>query len=217
MPERPAAVREAQIPLSHYLARDYDHAGRFASYWHQIDEVLRTGARRVLEVGIGNGLVHRYLRHRGVDVVTVDVNPMLEPDILADVTDLPLRTGGFEVILCAEVLEHLEFADVGQALSELRRVARRAVVLFVPDAGRCMRVHIDLPLLGGVHRVFELPGLWHMKTPWPDHRWELGLNGVGFGRLRSVLDDAGLSIERTYRVFGMPRHRCITAHVDGEP
>jgi SAM-dependent methyltransferase len=49
------------------------------------------------------------------------------------VTDLPLGDGAFDVALCAQVLEHLPWADVPRALRELARVSRTGVVLTVPD------------------------------------------------------------------------------------
>jgi 2-polyprenyl-3-methyl-5-hydroxy-6-metoxy-1,4-benzoquinol methylase len=45
-------------------------------------------------------------------------------------TSLPSRRGEFDVALCSETLEHV--SDVQAAVSELLRVARKAVVITVP-------------------------------------------------------------------------------------
>lgn len=50
-----------QVPKEHYF-EGYDEKARWISYWHQINEVLKTNARTVLEVGIGNGTVSDYLK-----------------------------------------------------------------------------------------------------------------------------------------------------------
>lgn len=49
---------------------------------------------------------------------------------VASVVDLPFADAAFDVVLCMEVLEHLD--DPARGLSELARVARVGVVLSVP-------------------------------------------------------------------------------------
>jgi len=116
-----------------YRSWSYNTKERLCSFWHQADEVRRLGAMSVVEVGIGSGLVAGWLRDRGVQVTTVDVDPALEPDLCASVTDLPVDDGRYDAALCCEVLEHLHFEDVVPALRELARVARLGVVVSVPD------------------------------------------------------------------------------------
>lgn len=50
--------------------------------------------------------------------------------VQADLYDLPFAAGEFDVVVCTEVLEHLERPR--DALRELARVARRHVVITVP-------------------------------------------------------------------------------------
>ncbi len=57
------------------------------------------------------------------DIAGVDCN-------IADVTKLPFADRSFQVVLCAEVLEHIP--EVEQAASEIERVAEKAVVIGVP-------------------------------------------------------------------------------------
>jgi SAM-dependent methyltransferase len=109
-------------------------------------EVARLVAERApgrsLEVGCGEGLVLEYLRRRHPRL-RVDG---LEPDgdalraarlrnpgtrlVHGDAYDLPIAAASYDLVLCLEVLEHLE--DPGRALAELRRVARRGCILSVP-------------------------------------------------------------------------------------
>jgi 2-polyprenyl-3-methyl-5-hydroxy-6-metoxy-1,4-benzoquinol methylase len=119
----------AQVEPSPYRRAAYDSKGHFISYWHRIDEILRQGPDNILEIGIGNGLLGKYLRDQGYRVTTLDHDPRLEPDIAASVLDLPLKDESFDVVACFEVLEHLPFEAVPQALSELRRVSRQSVLI----------------------------------------------------------------------------------------
>ncbi|MBF0623486.1 MAG: methyltransferase domain-containing protein [Magnetococcales bacterium] len=87
------------------------------------------GAQRVLDVGCGAGNLGRALKERGVPRVEgLEINPeaaRLARDRLdavhqGDVASMPLpfAPGAFDVMICADVLEHL--VDPGAALARLR-------------------------------------------------------------------------------------------------
>jgi ubiquinone/menaquinone biosynthesis C-methylase UbiE len=98
-------------------------------------------ARSVLEVGCGEGkLAHHLLRHAprpdrfvacdlSLERLPADLDPLLERRE-ATIYDLPFPDRSFDLVVCCEVLEHLERPALG--LTELARVARRAVLLSTP-------------------------------------------------------------------------------------
>ena len=135
---------QIQVAKSHYESSEYNSLERFTSYWHQIDEASRIGGR-IAEIGVGNGTVAAVLAARGFDVTTIDFDEALDPDIVADVRDLPVADDAFETVLAAEVLEHIPWDDLPRALSELGRVATRAVVVSVPDARPAVVISAWLP------------------------------------------------------------------------
>lgn len=122
-----------QLAVDVYWSRLYNTKERFASFWHQLDEVLELGGRTVLEVGPGSGLVTDWLRRAGQTVTTVDIDKAVAPDHVASVTELPLPDRSHDTVLCSEVLEHLPRDRVEPALRELARVADRGLVISVPD------------------------------------------------------------------------------------
>src|SRR4029077_8751035 len=66
----------------------------------------------------------------------VDVDPSVEPDILADLTDLSaIADGSADAVWAAHCIEHLYAHQVPRALSEFRRVLRADgfVCVIVPD------------------------------------------------------------------------------------
>ena len=97
-----------------------------------------------LDAGCGEGFVARVLRDRlpGLALTGCDLSPAAArlaaaqnpgaPFAAASLLALPFPDGAFDVVGCFEVLEHLPGAVPEQALRELARVARRAVVLSVP-------------------------------------------------------------------------------------
>src|SRR4051812_39743441 len=94
-----------QVPTAHYDWSHYNRKGRWASYWHQVDEVLATRAGTCLEIGTGSGEVRDALRRFGVEVTAIDIDADLGPQLVGDVRDLPCEDGSFDVVLASQVLE----------------------------------------------------------------------------------------------------------------
>lgn len=102
----------------------------------QIEAILEAARGRVLEVGSGNGAVAARLRDRRHDVVAVDVtmgsarasHERARCDaVLARLPDLPFADHAFDTVVCSHTLEHVP--DLWRAAEELRRVARRVIVV----------------------------------------------------------------------------------------
>jgi len=51
--------------------------------------------------------------------------------ILADVTQLPFKDNSFDVVVASEIIEHIHCTEA--ALEEIKRVARKNVVITVPN------------------------------------------------------------------------------------
>lgn len=188
-----------------YFDKEYDSKTRFASYWHQIREILDLEPANILEVGIGNGLVSGYLRSRGLEVTTLDIREELSPDIVASVLDMPLEDGSFDVVACYEVLEHLEYGDFGTALSEIWRVCGRNAVISLPDRRGAARLLLKVPFFRERRWMFSFPRIRN-RVPEEYHKWEIGVKGYPLRRIVSDLRKAGFSPARTYRVFENPNH-----------
>lgn len=84
---------------------------------------------RALDAGAGSGVAGDALRAQGAHVVAADrefdmaaYGAASGPAVTADVTALPFRSGAFDVVVAAFVVNHLP--DPAQGLAELRRVAR---------------------------------------------------------------------------------------------
>jgi SAM-dependent methyltransferase len=123
-----------QVEAEHYSGTVYNSKERVCSYWHQVDEVRGLGARTVLEIGPGAGIVTDWLRRAGMEVTTLDMDPALGANVHGSATDLPFGDDAFDAVLCAQVLEHMPFGEVERALAEFARVGRTGAVLSVPDA-----------------------------------------------------------------------------------
>jgi SAM-dependent methyltransferase len=85
------------------------------------------GARTALDVATGGGHVARRLREAGLEVVTTDRAPGMNPDVICPAEDLPFADGSFDVVACRTAAHH--FADVAAAVREMARVASDRVLL----------------------------------------------------------------------------------------
>lgn len=129
----------------------------------------------VLDAGCGEGFVTERLpgeRVAGIDACpgALEAAARRAPHAelrAGDVHRLPYADREFDLVVCTEVLEHLE--DPRAALRELRRVARRAVIVTVP--------HEPFFRLGNLARGRHVRRLGST----PGHRWTFTRRD--FGRL----------------------------------
>ena len=207
-------------PETAYGDRTYLAGGRAVSFGHQIHAILSLDPDSVLEVGVGAGVVAASLRRVGLPVTTLDIDPALDPDILASVTGIPADAGSWSVASCCQVLEHLPFDRFGDALRELHRVTSRGLVLSLPVVTREFEVRLRLPRLGSRRFAAPVP-LPPRRIPADrmsvmGHHWEIGFAGFPRARLEMVMGVIGWEIERSWRVPELPWHRFyILRHAAG--
>jgi len=197
-----------QVESNHYFNESYDSKARFISYWHQIYEIVRLRPKNVLEIGIGNGFVSKYLKERKLNILTLDVDEKLNPDIVASVLDVPFSDNSFEVVACYEILEHLQYENFYKALSEIFRVSKSYVILSLPDASRVYRVYVQIPKIGIFKRLIPIPRLKNPIHKFDgEHYWEIGKDGYPLSKITKDIERVGFDIKKTYRIFENPYHR----------
>lgn len=197
----------SQVDKSHYAGVAYRSNERWNSYWHQLALVAATNPQNVLEVGVGSGVVARELRSRGVAVTTIDIAEDLKPDVVGSVTDMPFEKNSFDCVLAAEILEHIEFSDVPQALSEIARAARTHAVISIPHPGWVFSIIYKLPLLPRISLLFQLPFFWKTHQFNGEHYWELGKKGYPTGHFIATAKEAGLTLVSLEKHADDPAHR----------
>jgi SAM-dependent methyltransferase len=82
---------------------------------------------RALDVATGGGHVARRLREAGAEVVTADLAPGMEPDVVCRAEELPFENDAFDVVTVRIAPHH--FDDVQAAVREMARVSRDRVVI----------------------------------------------------------------------------------------
>ena len=85
------------------------------------------GSRTALDVATGGGHVARRLREAGLEVVSSDPAPGMQPDVVCRAEHLPFADDSFDVVVTRVAAHH--FDDVQQAVVEMARVAATAVLI----------------------------------------------------------------------------------------
>jgi SAM-dependent methyltransferase len=85
------------------------------------------GARTALDVATGGGHVARRLREAGLQVVSCDPAPGMQPDVICRAEDLPFADESFDVVCCRVAPHHFE--DVRAAVVEMARVSSDRVLV----------------------------------------------------------------------------------------
>ena len=137
----PAAV---QTSLNN-IARANRWFGGHAAVRYGLRRLLKTssGPVTLLDVGTGQGdvpiMAARWARARGIRLVPVglDAHPVATrlaalhgiPTVLACGGDLPIRTGGVDLVVASQVAHHLEPRSCVTLFQECNRVARLGVII----------------------------------------------------------------------------------------
>lgn len=172
--------------MANYEFCQYDDRGRWTSYWHQINEVLELKPESVLEVGVGNRTVSGCLKKHGLNVRILDVDKDRKPDIIGSVEEMPFQNDFFDLILCAEVLEHLPFGKFEKCLGELKRVSRKNVVLSLPHFGPPIKISFKIPFIREIRIAFKIPYRPKHKSGGV-HHWEIGKRGYPPNKIRDII------------------------------
>lgn len=192
--------------MTNYFGKNYEDEARWQSYYCQIHEVMNLKPEVVLEIGKGSGLVSVVLKSRGINHTSLDISPKVCPDIEGSVLELPIEDNAYDVTLCAEVLEHLPWEDFSKALSEIKRVTKRGVVLSLPHWGWMFQLRIKIPLLKRLNLFWKLSGL-KTHPQGGDHYWEIGKKGFPLSKITDAIEGEGFSIRKTYMKADAPYHR----------
>jgi SAM-dependent methyltransferase len=124
------------------------------------------GMRTALDVATGGGHVARRLREAGLEVVTADPAPGMQPDVICPAEHLPFADASFDLVVTRIAPHH--FSDIALAVGELARVARE--LLIVEDT---------LWASEAVEEAEKLRDPTHVSS-YTEHEWRSFLEAAGF-------------------------------------
>lgn len=120
----------------------YSYIYNSENYFHgleseRINRILKRIPSKgsILEIGCGDG---RLLNKINADFkigIDFSIKPLIHVKTLtfaANVSNLPFSNNSFELVICSEILEHLNNTISNKTLDEIRRVSSRYILISVP-------------------------------------------------------------------------------------
>lgn len=171
---------------------------RWISYYWQMQYISECRPDSILELGVGDGIVSSTLRAMGYSIVTCDISRDVAADVTADIRDLPFKDDSFDLIASFQVLEHLEYDHFSPCLRSFRRIARKHVLLSLPQGRKYFDFRVHLPWMkkeayfGMFRDIQRYPP--YPKPAGRSHYWEIGVQGYPLKRIETDIERAGLRI-----------------------
>lgn len=198
---------EIQVRKKHYLNLAYDSKNRWISYWYQINEIIKSEPKTILEIGVGNKTVSDYLKKLGYKVTTLDFDKALKPDIVGDIRSYDFKNRTFDAVFAAEVLEHLPFKDFKKALKQIKKVVKKKVIISLPHFS-ITDMYFGIKIIPYISKKeFSLKVDIPIKHKFlGEHYWEIGKKNYKLARICNEIKSAGFKIDKEYYPKENPRH-----------
>lgn len=198
-----------QVDKDHYRFSTYVGKRRWTSIWHQLDEVLSLEPETVLEIGPGPGVFKAVASVFGVRVETLDIDPDLKPDHLGSADDMPLDDNSYDIVCAFQMLEHVPYRTSLKIFGEMSRVARRYIVISLPDSRPAWPYSLHIPAKGDLKFIVPLPRMALREHRFDgEHHWEVDKKGYA---LNNIIGDfiaaSSAKSYKTFRVKEFPYHR----------
>ena len=190
----------AQVSKKHYDFQNYIELHRWVSYWHQLNAILRTKARTVLEIGYGTGIVSKCMRDNlELEVTTFDFDLSLKPDVVGDVRKISdyFNPESFDCVCAFQVLEHIPYDDFESVLPQLAKLSTRNVLISLPYWGYPIQLRFNLlksNWSGFFSRKITRPYNWKFDG---EHYWEIGTSQYPLRKVRKSIEKS-LIIKKQY-------------------
>lgn len=156
----------------------------------RMDEFLKTHAtsKQTLEIGAAGNSNAEYFPNR----IALNISKSRYINVLADAHYLPFKDASFDVVLCTEVLEHLQ--EPQRAIDEMRRILKDGAKLILTT-----RFIYPLHETPGDYYRFTKYGLRYLLRNWGDVDVEDETDT--FGGLAVILQRMGFQCDYRIRLF----------------
>lgn len=135
--------------------KNFDHklSSREKKRIYETISLIPKDVDSILEVGCGDGriinpLVKKYKKVCGLDISQESLENVKAQKVKGRIEELPFEDNSFDIVLCCEVLEHLPFKVYEKSLKEMERVAKKYIIVSVPNNENIELSKIKCPYCG---------------------------------------------------------------------
>jgi 2-polyprenyl-3-methyl-5-hydroxy-6-metoxy-1,4-benzoquinol methylase len=197
-------IRGVEYKYSAEWIYDLESEEHWRLYWNQqklMQNKVRSGDN-VLEIGVGSGFTANYLKSKGVNIKTLDIDREKKPDIVANLVEYQFPDC-YDHVLAFEVFEHIPFIQFKSVIEKISNVCKKYLFLSFPRNEKLwLQLNFQFPIVGKRElRLVTLKG----KVTEPAHFWEIGDGSVSINDLEHVFCKRGFTIltkiKRFSRIF----------------
>ncbi|MCL5439121.1 MAG: class I SAM-dependent methyltransferase [Patescibacteria group bacterium] len=139
-------MKKSQLPSNFIKHTNSDISRKFFInnfYKILVKTIKPLNPKTILDVGCGEGFTLQKLKDNkigekleGVDNsnLAISIGQKMFSDLslkISDINHLPYNNNSFDLVVCSEVLEHLE--NPTKALAEIKRISKKYILLTVPN------------------------------------------------------------------------------------
>lgn len=188
-----------EITYSHEWINKLENELHWKLYWHQLNLFLNISdistTDKIIEVGVGSGLVSNYLKRKGFNITTVDIDKNKNPDVVANIVkdEIPVA----DVYLAFEIFEHIPFDSFKKVVKKMSDNKTNKILFSVPHAYRTYLFgEFWIPSWGN-KKIHIGRSRNHINTK--NHHWEIGISGITIEMIKEILNESGYTINHSYR------------------
>jgi ubiquinone/menaquinone biosynthesis C-methylase UbiE len=191
-----------KLSKEHYL-KGYDDFRRWISYYNQFNLLINYADKKqkILEIGVGSKFLNSQAKRIGLNIKSLDFDEKLEPDIVGNILEMPLKSNSYDLCCAFEVLEHIPFNKFKDALIEMKRVSKKYVIFSIPY--KHLKLHLSFKFIPYTNiRSFEIQiplfFINHKFSKKSQHYWECGKKGFSKKIIKNEIAKTGLKIIETF-------------------
>ncbi|MBU2536718.1 MAG: methyltransferase domain-containing protein [Chloroflexota bacterium] len=112
---------------------------------------------KILDLGCGEGILLEEFKNLGYNIIGLDQNYSSEFVIRGDIKETPFPDHDFDVILCLDVIEHLDYESQRSAIAEIKRLLKDKgiAILTIPNLAHCYS-RLRFLLIGQLDRTARI-------------------------------------------------------------
>jgi SAM-dependent methyltransferase len=121
----------------------------------KILDIIPKPVKTIVDIGCGNGVITNvlgsYFEVTAVDRSKKALQFVETKKVLAGADNIPLPDASFDMVFSSEMLEHLEYEVFTQAISEMKRLAKKYIFITVPNDENPDKLSMQCPSCGFVY------------------------------------------------------------------
>lgn len=171
-------------------------------YWHQQELISNYLQKddKILEIGVGTRFASNYLKSRGYNVTTIDIDQNKHPDIVANIVNYEFNQK-FDHILAFEIFEHIPFEDFKKTLKNISNNCSKNLFISLPRNEKVwFRLSVDLKIFQ--LNNFQITTKRHkIKTEF--HHWEVDYKNYTKKNIIKIFNENKFSLIKHKKFYSL--------------